>query len=168
MPNSRKPAPLAGGTRKTPSPQAKPGSGVPQADIPAQVCPGSEEKSQAAPPPAQMTVPPDSGAQSALLHALGLCARARALIFGAPMVCDAMRDARPPLLVLEASDTSENTHKKLTDKCTFYKIRHVRLPIDGATLATAVGKGSASLAALGVRDASFCRLLERPLRALGQ
>lgn len=111
---------------------------------------------------------PNTNEQLALLRALGLCARARALICGTPMVCDAMRGAHPPLLVLEASDTSDNTHKKLNDKCTFYHIRHVRLPIDGATLAAAVGKGSAALAALGVTDVQFCRLLERPLKALSQ
>lgn len=99
-----------------------------------------------------------------LLSALGLCARARKLIFGVPMICEAMRGAEPkrPLLVLEASDTSDNTHKKITDKCSFYKIRYIRLSCDGASLAAALGKTS-TLAAVAVNDASMVKMVERCL-----
>lgn len=99
-----------------------------------------------------------------LLSALGLCARARKLIYGVPMICEAMRRTGEgrPLLVLEASDTSDNTHKKITDKCSFYQIKHIRLSTDGETLATALGKTSV-LAAVAVCDASMQRLVERAL-----
>ena len=99
-----------------------------------------------------------------LLSALGLCARARKLIFGVPMICEAMRSAgaKRPLLVLEASDTSDNTHKRITDKCSFYQIRYIRLSCDGARLATALGKTS-SLAAVAVNDASMGKMVERCL-----
>ena len=97
-----------------------------------------------------------------LLSCLGLCARARGLIFGVPQICDAMRRGGKgaPLIVLEASDTSDNTHKKITDKCTYYDIRHIRLDCGGDTLASALGK-SASLAAVAITDASFVRLIEK-------
>ena len=96
-----------------------------------------------------------------ILSSLGLCARAGKLIFGVPMICEAMRSAgaKRPLLVLEASDTSDNTHKKITDKCSFYQIRLIRLSCDGASLAAALGKTS-SLAAVAVNDASMIRLIE--------
>ena len=100
-----------------------------------------------------------------LLSSLGLCARAGALIFGTPMVCEAMRNEKKPLLVLESSDTSEGTHKRLTDKCTFYQVRHVRLACTGVELAAALGK-TASLAAVALRDEQLCRLIDQQLGAL--
>ena len=101
-----------------------------------------------------------------LLSSLGLCARAGKLIFGVPMICEAMRrgGASAPSIVLEASDTSENTHKKISDKCMFYQIKQVRLSCDGATLASALGKTS-SLAAVAVADPSFCTLIESVLNS---
>ena len=97
-----------------------------------------------------------------LLGALGLCARARKLIFGVPMICDAMRNGGKnfPQLVFEASDTSENTHKKIADKTAYYKVRTVRLKCDGATLASALGKTS-SLAAVAITDEQMCRMAEK-------
>lgn len=93
-----------------------------------------------------------------LLGALGLCARAKGLTFGTEMVCEAIRSATPPRLVIEASDTSANTHKKLCDKCTYYSVRIERVPVRGEDLAAAVGK-RAPVAALAVRDEHLCRLV---------
>ena len=97
-----------------------------------------------------------------LLGALGLCARARKLIFGVPMICDAMRNCgkNTPLMIFEASDTSENTHKKIADKSAYYKVRTVRLNCDGATLASALGKTS-SLGAVAITDEQMCRMAEK-------
>ena len=97
-----------------------------------------------------------------LLGALGLCARARKLIFGVPMICEALRGGGKnyPLLILEASDTSDNTHKKIADKAAFYNVRTVRLQCDGATLASALGKTS-SLGAVAITDTQMCRLIEQ-------
>lgn len=104
-----------------------------------------------------------------LLLSLGLCARAGALVYGTPMVCEALRSGgrKKPLLVLEAADTSDGTHKRLTDKCTSYQTRHVRLDVDGATLAKALGK-SASLAAVAVCDGQLCRMIDARLAASEQ
>ena len=97
-----------------------------------------------------------------LLSALGLCVRAGKVIFGVPMICDAMRKGGKgsPCLVLEASDTSENTHKRITDKCDFYKTKHIRLGCDGVTLAASLGKSS-SLGAVAVTDPSMCAMVEK-------
>ena len=103
--------------------------------------------------------------QKKLLSSLGLCARAGALIYGTPMVCESMRDTKKPLLVLESADTSPATHKRLTDKCTFYRVRHVQLPFAGVELAAALGKRS-SLAAVALRDEQLCRLIDQQLNAL--
>jgi ribosomal protein L7Ae-like RNA K-turn-binding protein len=97
-----------------------------------------------------------------LLLSLGLCARAGKLIYGVPMICEAMRKGgkKSPLLVFESSDTSENTHKKIADKTAFYGVRTVRLNCDGAALASALGKTS-SLAAVAITDEQMCRMAEK-------
>jgi ribosomal protein L7Ae-like RNA K-turn-binding protein len=97
-----------------------------------------------------------------LLSTLGLCVKAGKVIFGVPMICDAMRKGtkNAPVLVLEASDTSENTHKKLTDKCTYYKTRLIRLDIGGEQLAAAVGK-SAHIGAVALTDTGLGALVEK-------
>ena len=102
-------------------------------------------------------------AEDKLLSTLGLCARARKLVMGTPMVCEAMRDPKTPVVaVLEASDTSDNTHKKLSDKCAFYGVPHYRIAADTATLGRAVGKTGA-VAAVGVTDVNLYNALAKHL-----
>lgn len=96
-----------------------------------------------------------------VLRALGLCRRAGALVCGTPMICAALPEKKI-LLVLEAADTSEGTHKKITDKCRYYDTEHVRLEADGETLAAAVGK-TGSLAAVAVSDANLTELVKNAL-----
>ncbi|MBE6556616.1 MAG: hypothetical protein E7664_02595 [Ruminococcaceae bacterium] len=100
-----------------------------------------------------------------LLMALGMGARARKLIFGVPMICDSLRHGGQsmPRLVFAASDISENTKKRIMDRCAFYHVRLVMLPCGGEALAEAVGK-SAPLAAVAVSDDGICRLTEQYVR----
>ena len=100
-----------------------------------------------------------------LLSGLGLCLKAGALIMGVPMVCEALQKRSKPHLVLEASDTSPATHKKICDKCKFYSVRHVRLPIEGVALAAALGKSS-TLAAVAVTDQHLLRVVQNALEAM--
>lgn len=94
-----------------------------------------------------------------LLSTVGLCARARKLVMGTPMVCEAMRNGKPPILaVLEASDTSENTHKKLVSKCAYYGVPLYRLTADTARLGRAIGKTGA-VAAVGMTDENLYKAL---------
>lgn len=100
-----------------------------------------------------------------LLSTLGLCARAGALVFGTENVCVALRKGTPRgriCLVLEAEGCSDNTHKKITDKCTYYNIEHRILPVDAATLAAALGR-SGELAVVGVTDENLRRAVEKQL-----
>jgi len=94
------------------------------------------------------------------LRALGLCAKARALVCGTPMVCEALRAPKKPRLVLCASDNSENTDKRLSDKCAYYEVKRIVLEADGETLAAAIGKKS-RVAAVAVTDENLCRLVEK-------
>ena len=104
------------------------------------------------------------GNEEKLLSTLGLCARARKLVTGTPMICEALRKGgkAPVLAVVEAADTSANTHERLLSKCTYYRVPHYRITADTALLARAVGKTGA-VAAVGVTDESLLRALARYL-----
>jgi ribosomal protein L7Ae-like RNA K-turn-binding protein len=94
-----------------------------------------------------------------LLMTVGLAAKARRIIFGTDQVCDSLRDSKnSPVLVIEAKDTSENTHKKLTDKCKYYGVRLVRIEAGTAELGRAVGKLSAT-AAVGITDSGIAKAI---------
>ena len=104
----------------------------------------------------------DAESKKRFLSSLGLCARAGKLIYGVPMICEALKKggASKPVLIVEASDTSEGTHKKIVNKADFYQVRTVRIDCDGATLASALGKTS-SLAAVAIKDEKMCNMIEK-------
>ncbi len=104
----------------------------------------------------------DKESTKKILSSLGLCAKAGKLIYGVPMICEALRKggASKPALVIESSDTSDGTHKKIADKTAFYQVRLVRIDCDGATLASALGK-TASLAAVAIKDEKMCSIVEK-------
>ena len=95
-----------------------------------------------------------------ILSSLGLCSKAGKLIFGVPMIIEAMQKGKKIYLVLEAGDTSDNTHKKITDKCSFYGVEKIRLEFDGIALSNAVGKSS-NLAAVAVTDEGFFKMMSK-------
>ena len=106
-----------------------------------------------------------------LLSTLGLCARARKLVIGTPMVCERLRsdserratDERV-YVVLEATDTSDNTHAKITSKCKFYNIPHYKIEATAEELAHAIGK-TAATAAVGILDAQLTQAVSIHLQS---
>ncbi len=97
-----------------------------------------------------------------LLTTLGLCAKARKLIYGTDQICDMLRAGKPVFMIVEASDTSENTHKRLTDRAAFYGVRLVKIAADTVMLGESVGKRTA-VAAVGITDEGLCRAVELKL-----
>lgn len=101
-----------------------------------------------------------------ILGIIGMCRGAGKAVVGVPMICETLKrrslkkndSDEINIIVVEASDTSENTHKRITDKCEYYNVMHVRLQADCLTLGRAVGKDGA-VAAVAVNDAGFCRAL---------
>lgn len=89
-----------------------------------------------------------------IVRLLGLAAKAGKLVYGTDMVCEGLRAKKRILLVVESGDSSENTHKKISDKCSYYGVKHIRLSTDTEGLGAALGKRG-GLAAVGVVDASF-------------
>ena len=100
--------------------------------------------------------------ESKILSSLGLCAKAGKLVRGVPMICEALKKSGTSkiCLVIEASDTSENTHKKLNDKCNFYKADKIRIDSDGEALASAVGK-SGSIGAVAITDEGLSDMVKK-------
>ena len=105
--------------------------------------------------------------ESGLLFALGLSAKAGAVIYGVPQICEVLskkkKGGKYPLIVIEAADTSDNTHKRISDKCIYYGVRHVKIGVSTEKLAHALGK-SALLAAVAVTDENLCRLVEKHIK----
>ena len=93
-----------------------------------------------------------------VLGALGLCRKAGKVVIGTDAVIDALRAKVPPLAVFAAGDNSENTNKRLRDKCATYAVPLYPLPANGEDLARALGK-SAKTAAVAVTDEHLCRLV---------
>ena len=91
---------------------------------------------------------------------LGLSSKAGKLIYGVPMIIEAIQKGKKVYLVIEAGDTSDNTHKKLTDKCSFYGVEKIRIDADGVELASRIGKSS-SLAAVAITDESFYKMVSK-------
>lgn len=85
-----------------------------------------------------------------LISTIGLCRRAGKIIPGSDLVCKELRSGGISLVLL-ASDASENTKKRITDKTTFYGKRLEILPITCAGLGTAIGKKS-DVACVGITD----------------
>ena len=101
-----------------------------------------------------------SNLDNRILGSLGLCSKAGKLVYGVPMIVEAMQKGKKIYLVLEAGDTSDNTHKKISDKCAFYEVEKIRLPFDGATLGSSVGK-SGVLAAVAITDEGFYTVMKK-------
>lgn len=99
------------------------------------------------------------------LSALGLCKKAGGAIFGTDMVCDALRANKGVCLVVTPNDNSENTRKKISDKCAFYRVALKELPANGEEIARAVGR-SGHCAAIGITDKNFAQLLSKTMTDL--
>ena len=104
--------------------------------------------------------------EKGLLGAIGLCRGAGKAIIGVPMICEMLQKKgksvkKDDIIVVEASDTSENTSKKISDKCAYYKVEHIKIASDCIALGHAVGKSA--VAAVAVSDENFCCLLRKKL-----
>lgn len=88
-----------------------------------------------------------------ILALVGFAVRAGDVTFGVPLTLEALRAGtrgKKPLVIIESSDTSPNTHKRIADKAAFYGVPAVRLTVDGEKLAHAVGRRGRTLGAVGV------------------
>ncbi len=95
--------------------------------------------------------------KSKFLMMLGLCRKAGCMIMGTPMVTKFLPKAQI-ITVFYSSDASDNTKKKIKDKCSFYGTPCIETDILSEELAHAVGKTGA-LSAVGITDRNFANEL---------
>lgn len=94
---------------------------------------------------------------SKYMSTVGLAARAGKLVSGTQNVCDALKEGRVRL-VIEASDNSANTSKRIHDRCTYYSVRLIPANADGGELGASIGRAG-SCAAVAVCDDNLARAI---------
>lgn len=94
--------------------------------------------------------------QQQWMSLLGLANRARKLISGEELVIKEVRSGKAKLVLL-ALDASANTEKKISDKCSFYKVPIKRVE-NRSMLGQAIGKEAR--VAVAVLDEGFARKLQ--------
>jgi len=94
-----------------------------------------------------------------ILNFIGLMNRAGALITGTDMVINGIRSGKVKF-VLVASEVSDNTLKKITDKCKYYNVSYMVMPV-GTDLGSAIGKGSRKV--VGITEQHFVKALKAKL-----
>ena len=99
---------------------------------------------------------PQKDNTAAVLRLAGLAARARRTVGGIELIATALSHGakgKTPLVILEASDSSANTH----DRAAYYGVPIFRLPVDGGRLALAIGKRDGNVMAVGVTEPNLAR-----------
>lgn len=91
---------------------------------------------------------------------IGLAKRAGKLACGTESVVDAIR-AKKASLVIVASDVSNETKKRIVDKCSFYGVDITTLEEGKSELGTALGRNDTAAAAF--LDASFVKAFHASL-----
>lgn len=96
------------------------------------------------------------------LFMLGLCRRAGDIIIGTDLVTKSL-PSKKTLLVIYTSDASQNTEKKITDKCKFYGVGCIKTDYNSDIISKAIGK-SGSVCVLGITRESFANELKKLIR----
>lgn len=124
------------------------------------------EKRTAGPETIRLPDEPDfyekRAAAGKILGLLGLATRAGGTVIGVNLVCGALRDlphGRHIRVVVEAEDTSQNTHKRVGDRTNYYRVPLIRLPVSAGELANAVGKKGAAVGAVGVTEPHLAKAI---------
>ena len=97
------------------------------------------------------------------LSMIGLCKKAGRLTSGVPLVCDAVREGRA-FLTVYASGASENSVKRVTDKCKSYDTLVMSVDVTPEELAKAIGK-SGAVAAVAILDRGFAEAIAKILNS---
>ena len=92
------------------------------------------------------------------LFMLGLCRRAGKLIMGTDLVTKSL-PSKKTYLVIYTSDASDNTKKRVLDKCSFYGVEAVMTSSLCGEIGAAIGK-SGVVCTLGITDINFAGQLK--------
>lgn len=89
---------------------------------------------------------------------LGIASRARKLVSG-DAILNSVREKKAKLVLLSA-DCSENTQKKIQDKCLFYDVPCILVE---SMLELSIAIGSSHCAAVAVVDAGFAKSIREKI-----
>lgn len=89
---------------------------------------------------------------------LGLCSRARQLTSGSQLIEDIRK--KKVFYVIICEDASDNTKKKITDKCHFYQIDYI-VSLMSDDLSLAIGKHNRM--AIGIMEKGFANKIKSKL-----
>jgi len=95
-----------------------------------------------------------------ILNFIGLMNRAGSLITGTELVLNGIRSGKVKFVLID-SQVSENTLKKITDKCRYYNVSYIEV-IGESGLGTAIGNPSRKVA--GITDPKFVKALQKKLK----
>ena len=95
---------------------------------------------------------------------LGLAARARKLVIGTELVCDALRRGKTGYLVVVSESASDNTKKRLRNCCEYTGAQLHTVPVSPDILGHSIGKKNASVAAVAVTDANMAKAIRNILK----
>lgn len=96
-------------------------------------------------------------ANDKFLFMLGLCRKAGQMIIGTDLVTKSLPSGKVKL-VIYASDASDNTKKRVTDKCTFYKVRCMESSFLANEISDSIGKAG-NICVLGITNGNFSKEL---------
>ena len=91
------------------------------------------------------------------LSMLGLAKRASQVIIGTDLVTKALPSNKVKV-VFYAGASSENTKKRITDKCSYYNVKCVKIDTDPVKIGKSIGK-DAGVCVVGVTEQSFANQL---------
>jgi len=95
------------------------------------------------------------------LQFLGLAFSAGAVISGEEIVVQGVRSKKVFLVIL-AEDISQNTYKKLTDKCRSYNVKCIQ-KANSDEIGHALGKSFRKV--IGITDRNFAKALEKKIES---
>lgn len=95
--------------------------------------------------------------EAKFLSMLGLSRRAGAVIIGTDLVTKSL-PSKNVKVVFYSADSSANTEKRITDKCSFYEVKCVKIDTESSKIGKMLGK-EAGVCVLGVTSDSFANQL---------
>ncbi len=97
------------------------------------------------------------------LNTLGICRGAGKISYGETLIKDIKN--KKVYLVVIASDASDNSKKKLIDKCSYYKCEYL-ICLDKESISKAIGKDGL-VSALGIKDFNLVKKFEENINRDG-
>lgn len=92
-------------------------------------------------------------ANNKFLFMLGLCRKAGQMIIGTDLVTKSLPSGKVKL-VIYAKDSSDNTKKRVTDKCAFYKVKCIESSFSSEEISSCIGKAG-NICVLGIVNDNF-------------